>query len=54
MTGTCKPIDNLIQNFTVIERNYTTTIDFTGRIKTEKKDSSQYQKKCGRDYFQTY
>lgn len=54
ITGTCKPIDNLFQNFTVTERNFTTTIDFTGSIKTEKKDSIQYQKKCELDYFQTY
>ena len=54
MTGTCKPNDNLIQNFNVKENNFTTTIDFSGKIITEKKDSSKYEKKCELDYFQTY
>ncbi len=54
MTGTCKPTENLIQSFDVKQISYVTTIDFTGKIRTEKKDSCQYQKKCELDYFQTY
>ena len=54
LVGTCYPQNGAVQEFSIKQINFKTTISESGEITTMKLDSSQYKMNCKMDYFQSY